>query len=105
MNSNRFAVVSTNELPFLIACIETGSYGIASGAMHPKEYDPVGDLRGLRLDDRVFRRFKDKILSGPFIITQPHEGYIIDYAEGCWHKVNYEKTAPELRPVWLYGKP
>lgn len=105
MADYRFATFWTNELAYLISCIETASYGESEGAFRASQYDKIGALRDISVGDRVFLRFRDKLLSGPFIVSEPHEQFVIDKSVGQWHKVNLEKTPKEYHPVWLFEKP
>jgi hypothetical protein len=104
-NNFRFAIFFTKKLEYLISCIETGSYGESIAAFRAKQYDNLGDLRNIQAGDRVFLRFETKILAGPFIVTTPHEHFVIDDSASCWHKVNVERTPKEYHPIWIYDKP
>src|SRR4030066_297212 len=105
MDDLRFAIFYTTQLDYLISCVETGSYGESIPAFKAREYDNIGDLRKIKEKDRIFLRFANKILAGPFIITRPHEHFIIDDSTGYWYLVSVEKTLPEYRPIWLFDKP
>ena len=101
----RFAIFFTTKLDYLISCIETGSYGESTAAFQARQYDNIGDLRNIQIDDRVFLRFATKILAGPFIVTAPHRHFITNKSVGCWHQVNIKNTPRDYHPIWIYDKP
>lgn len=105
MPDNRFATLWTNELVYLISCVRTGSYGESDGAFHARKYDNIGALRNFQIGDRVFLRFKDKLICGPLIVSEPPDHFSIDESRGCWHRVNAVTTPKEYHATWLIDKP
>lgn len=105
MSEYRFATLWTNEPVYLISCVRTASYGESDGAFRARDYDNIDALRDLKIGDRVFLRFKAKLICGPLIVAEPPDHYSIDESRGCWHRVNLHKTPREYHAVWLSDKP
>jgi len=100
-----YASFQTNEISFLTSCIQTGSYGESELAIRAPNFDNLKELRAIKPGDRVFIHLRGQIFCGPFFVCGPHSGLIIDKKIGHWHKVNFEMTPPDLRPIWLATKP
>jgi hypothetical protein len=103
--SRLYATFQTNEISYLTSCIKTGSYGESDRAFLAPKFDVLKDLRHIKPGDRVFIHLRGRLFCGPFFISDPHPGFIIDESVGSWHKVDFERTPEELRPVWLAIKP
>jgi hypothetical protein len=103
--SHLYATFQTNEIPYLTSCVKTGSYGESDPAFLAPKFDVLGDLRYIKPGDRVFIHLKARLFCGPFFISQPHPGFVIEKSVGSWHRVNIEQTPEEVRPVWLMLKP
>lgn len=101
-----YGIVFTTKDSYLLSCIETGSYGQPTGSINATRRggDLLGNLRDLKLSDRIFLNYANLILCGPFIITTPHNNFVISDRKGYWYLVDHTRSSPPI-PVWINSFP
>jgi len=93
-----YFIVSTNELDFLISCVEKGCYGISERTFTQTLWP---QFRNIAEGDRVFLRLKDAVVCGPLIVSSLPSNIFYLKKSGLWGKVNDQTTPVEYLPTWI----
>jgi|GEM_PF-3093119 len=106
-NQNKFFIVSTSKLEWLISCVEKGCYGVSQYSFAEKVRT---QFREIEKDDLVFLRLltehpSEDIVCGPLVVAPPPDYVQFTESHGLWRKVNYQTPPEEYLPNWIIRYP